>query len=71
MTALRASNRPSWSAISRSSRAPASVVKRPPWKSATTWREPTLAKFRVGALQSVIAMALLGKGSGCVLPQTL
>ena len=37
--------------------APASVVSRPPWKSAMTVLEPRLEKSRVSRLQSVIAVA--------------
>ena len=57
IAASRASKRPSRSATSRRSSAPASVVSRPPWKSATTFLDPRLEKWRESRLQSVIAMA--------------
>ena len=53
--------RPIFRSISRSSSAPASQVKLPPAKSATTWRGPRLAKS-IGSdalLQCVFVMALL------------
>ena len=62
MAASRASKRPMRSATSRSSSAPASVVRRPPWKSATTVLGPRVEKRSGSGLQSVIAMALRVEG---------
>src|SRR5262245_48333179 len=66
--ASRARNKPRVSATSRSRIRPASVERRPPWKSAETVLEPRLEKRMGGELQSVIAIALLLEGWDCSYP---